>query len=123
MLDVDAQEWESNFATFTSGQTEEQQLNAAIAYETTLLEPKDVAVLFDRGVTLIPHAHMYPNAVRASQACMACRKRKVRCVPVDLQNPSSWCKSREQMSKLNPATRCCSRCVKMGMECIWAKGK
>ena len=85
---------------------------------------------FETDPELIPRAYMRPNAVRASQACVACRKRKVRCVPLSNPPPSSdtttssstgpWRKTREDGT--GPiAGRCCRRCAKIGIECIWAK--
>ena len=80
---------------------------------------------------LIPRAYMRPNAVRASQACVACRKRKVRCVPLTDPPLSSttassssgggpWRKAREDGADVI-AGRCCRRCAKIGIECLWAK--
>lgn len=111
----------SNSALSIHGQTEEQCLTAAIAHENTQWCPKPVPVPFETDPTLIPRAFMRPNAVRASQACVACRKRKVRCVVVDTKTSGSWCKTTEQISRSGDVTKCCGRCKKIGVECVWAE--
>lgn len=100
---------------------------------------------FETDPALIPRAFMRPNAVRASQACVACRKRKVRCVPLPPDHPAhnssshnatgGWRKSKDQMiaaskgksaplsggQALGQGGKCCTRCTKIGIDCVWAE--
>lgn len=99
---------------------------------------------FETDPALIPRAFMRPNAVRASQACVACRKRKVRCVPLPGDHPSNanhsskggsgWRKTGHKNGASGGASngtgrngdrggsgKCCTRCSKIGIDCVWAE--
>lgn len=111
--EVNSAPTKSSLLTHSSTQREEQLLDAAIAHEMQL--QSSIQKPYETDPALIPRAFMRPNAVRASQACIACRKRKVRCVPVSGEVSPYQGKSAESIS------RCCGRCAKMGVECIWAE--
>lgn len=82
---------------------------------------------YETDPALIPRAIMRPNAVRASQACVACRKRKVRCVPYEgglVSSSGSWRKARKGEAATATAGeggKCCARCAKIGQSCVWAE--
>lgn len=55
-----------------------------------------------------------PSGVRASVACDACRKRKVKCTAVVHPHPSAG---------QEPPPRMCVRCSRLGIECSWKDEK
>lgn len=89
---------------------------------------------------VIPRAYMRPNAIRSSQACIACRHRKVKCVvplnagPDLSTGPSSGAafvysgRRRGKAAGANKeqgtlGAKSCQRCTKMGLDCMWAEEK
>lgn len=58
-----------------------------------------------------------PSGVRASVACDACRKRKVKCTVVHAQTPLHPLPGQE------PPPRVCARCSRLGIDCSWKDEK
>jgi hypothetical protein len=97
----------------------------------------------------LPRAYMRPNAIRSSQACIACRRRKVRCVvPLNADASSATGPSSARNNNANPngedgaenedvammtegpngemveaklGKKSCQRCTKMHLDCLWAE--
>lgn len=60
-----------------------------------------------------PIAYMRPNSMRSSQACNACRKRKVRCALVPQASAPT--------DANGEPVKICLRCTRMSLDCVWGE--